>query len=440
MSPRQLVIKLLDRLEQTDVYADLLLENELRKQNLSSQDKAMVQEIFFGVIRWRNRLDWIIKQLYHGSFEKTPRFIRYILQSSLYQLIFMDRIPDYAAIHEAVEIAKSKGGAYWGKKANAILRAFQRGQLTITYPDRSSNPIEYLSVYYSHPEWMVQRWIKMLGVEETISLCEVNNTNPCLSLRVNRLKIETEELQNLLSQYHIQTTRSPYLENFLQAESLPDLSQFKPFQQGLFSIQDTSAGLACELLTPQTGEKIIDLCAAPGGKTSYIAELTSDKATIFAIDQNRSRLNLVKQNLNRLGLKSVHLIHADGGQFSSKNVDKILIDAPCSGLGVLAKRVDLRWKRTPEQIEGLVNLQNKLLNNGARLLKPDGVLVYCTCTIEPEENEQIIERFLIANKEFRIDNASHYVSTQVTNSSGFIYTYPHKHGIDGSFAVRLMKE
>jgi 16S rRNA (cytosine967-C5)-methyltransferase len=357
----------------------------------------------------------------------------------LYQLIFMDRIPEYAAINEAVELAKIKGGPYWGKKVNAILRSFQRNEYQIDFPDLSTNPVEYIAVYYSHPEWILKRWIDRFGVDNTILLCEANNKAPLLSLRVNTLKISTQELQNRLAQFEVSTSQSVYLSHFIQTQSLPGLSQFQLFQQGLFSIQDVSAGLACVLLNPKPGDTIVDLCAAPGGKTTFLAELTKDEATIFAIDTNLSRLNLIRQNLNRLKLKSARLVQADGAQFSCQEVDKVIVDAPCSGLGVLSKRVDLRWKRTPAQLEELSQLQLKLLKNAAKLVKSGGVIVYCTCTIEPEENEQIIEKFLIENKDFHLEPASNFVLKELTTSEGFVYTLPHRHGIDGSFAARLIR-
>ncbi len=439
MSPRQVIVKLLDRLDQTNAYADLLFENEIRKASWSDSDKALIQEIFFGVIRWRGRLDWIAKQFYRGDFKKAPRFVQYILQSAIYQLSFMNRVPAYAVIHAAVDLAKTKGGNYWANKTNAILRAFQRGQQQTEYPDIKSEPIQAIAVRFSHPAWMVKRWIQRWGVDETMALCETNNTNPLLSLRVNRLKTKNAVIENLLAQNSISARQSRYSENFLTADRLPDLSNFEPFQQGLFSVQDVSAGLACELLAPQPGDRIIDLCAAPGGKATFLAELSQDKAKIIAVDVNLSRLNLVRQNVKRLALTSVQLIQADSTQFNGRTVDKIILDAPCSGLGVLAKRVDLRWKRTPDQIKELAQLQLKILQNAAKLMKPGGVIVYCTCTIEPEENEQIIENFLIDAKDFQVDPASKFVAAEVTTSEGYIRTLPHRHGIDGSFAVRLVK-
>jgi len=439
MSTRHHIIKLLDRLQQTDAYADILLENELRKMKLTAADRALTQEIFFGVIRWQKRLDWIIGTLYRGSINKAPRFIRHILQCSLYQLIFMDKIPDYAAINEAVELAKSWGNGYWGKKVNAILRSFQREKQVIRYPDLSKNPVEHIAVVYSHPEWMVERWINRFGVEETIELCRENNRNPAVSLRVNELKTSVSNVQETLASLGIETTRASYPGNFLLTSKIPGLNQLEPFQQGWFSVQDPGAGIATVLLDARPGERIIDLCAAPGGKTTFLAEMSRDQAAIFAVDLNRSRLKLIRQNLRRLGLSSVQLIQADGTIFSTEPVDKILVDVPCSGLGVLAKRVDLRWKRTPDQLKQLTQVQLKLLNNAARLLKPGGVLVYCTCTIEPEENEHIVRRFLAEHSEFRIDPAGNRVPAEFVNEQGFVATLPHRHHIDGSFAARLMK-
>ena len=383
-------------------------------------------------------MNWIIKNIYRGSIEKAPRFIRYILQTGLYQLLFMERMPEYAAINETVKLAKLKGGPYWAKKVNAILRSFQRNMNQIKFPDLSTNPVEHISVYYSHPQWLVARWVKRFGVAETITLCEENNKNPFLSLRANRLRISAGELQNHLSQFNLSTTISPIIDTFILTEKLPNLSQFQPFQQGLFSIQDVSAGLACILLNPKPGETIVDLCAAPGGKTTFLAELTNDQATILATDLNKSRLKLIRQNLTRLGLKSIQLIRADGTQLGCQKVDWVIVDAPCSGLGVLSKRVDLRWKRTPEQINELTDLQLRLLKNAAKIVKRTGVIVYCTCTIEPEENEQIVEKFLQENKNFYLDSASKYVPREVTNSYGYICTFPHRHKMDGSFAARLV--
>jgi 16S rRNA (cytosine967-C5)-methyltransferase len=439
MSPRQHVIKLLDSWENSDAYADVLLENLFEQNNIPVKDRALIQEIFFGVVRWRKRINWILKQLFQGSFEKSPRFVRFILQSSLYQLIYLDRIPAYAVINEAVRIAKRKGGRYWAGKINAILRNYQKLQNSINFPDIYKTPVKAISILYSHPEWLVERWIKRWGRDETIALCTANNRRPSITLRVNRLKIIPDLLIEKLSGFGCEVIKSKYNENFLYTYSLPNLSQFEPFQHGLFTIQDESAGMACQILGAKRGETIVDLCAAPGGKTSYLTELGKNKALVYSVDKHISRLKFIRDNLNRLGFSHSRIIVADGRYFFCKAVDKVLVDAPCSGLGVLSKRVDLRWRRKPEQLNELAKLQSELLKNAASIVKTGGVLVYSTCTIEPQENEEIVIQFLKDNKQFRIDPLKKIISKTFLSNEKFVCTYPHKNGMDGSFAVRLLK-
>ena len=439
MSPRQHVIKLLDLWEKSDAYADVLLKDLFEHSKISAQDRALIQEIFFGVIRWRKRINWILEQFFQGSLKKSPRFVRSILQSSFYQFIYLDRIPAYAVINEAVRIAKYKGGQYWAGKINGILRNYQKNKNNIIFPDINKSPVEAISILYSHPEWLVDRWIKRWGRDETIALCSANNERPPITLRVNRTKISADLLIEKLDKLGVKVSKSKFNENFLRADSLPNLSQFELFQQGLFSIQDESAGLACQLLGAKPGENIVDLCAAPGGKSSYLNELGKNKAIVYSIDQRFSRLKFVRENLKRLGFPDSRIIQADGKNFSCKSVNKILVDAPCSGLGVLSKRVDLKWRRKPEQINELVKLQLELLKNAASIVKRGGALVYSTCTIESQENEEIVIQFLKENKQFQIDSAKKYISENFVSDEGFACTYPHKSGMDGSFAVRLLK-
>ncbi len=432
-------MKLLESWEKTETYADILLANLFQQRKISDQDRHFIQEIFFGVLRWRERLNWIIRQLFKGEVKKSPRFVQAVLQMSLYQLIYLSGIPHYAVINEAVKIAKQKGGQYWAGKVNAILRNFLKQQGEIVYPNRESSLVDALAVHYSHPRWLVQRWLESWGEEATIALCSIDNERPALTLRVNQTRISPPLLIARLSTDNITVRQSPFNENFLYADNLPELSQMPEFQEGLFSIQDESAGLACLLLGAQPGEKIFDLCAAPGGKTGYLMEMGKKAAKVFAIDLHLPRLKLVRQNLLRLGFSDSRVIQADGRYFCSQPVDKVLVDAPCSGLGVLAKRVDLRWRRKPEQIKELAKIQVALLKNAASLVKAGGALVYSTCTMEAEENELVVAEFLNQHKNFTIDFAGKYVPQLFVTSDGFIRTFPHKHRLDGSFAARLIK-
>ena len=226
MSIRYLIIKLLDQFEQTDSYADVLLEQTFQKHKITEKNKSLIQEIFFGVIRWRKRLDWIIHQLYHGNLQKSPRFIKHILQISLYQIIYLQRIPTYAVINEAVDIAKAKGGHHWAGKINAILRSFQRKKDQIAFPDKNQNPVNFISVQYSFPEWLVKKWLARWGIEQTIKLCKAANYRPELSLRVNQLKISPDQFKKILFNSNVLDKQSAYSEFFFKTDQLPKFSQF----------------------------------------------------------------------------------------------------------------------------------------------------------------------------------------------------------------------
>ncbi|NOZ61012.1 MAG: 16S rRNA (cytosine(967)-C(5))-methyltransferase RsmB [Calditrichaeota bacterium] len=439
MSARQIVIHLLEQWNSTETYADILFEKILKEKELKPSDRALTQEIFFGVIRWQNQLNWIIDYFYQGDIARAPRFIRYILQSGIYQLLYLERIPDYAVVNEAVRLARKRGGNFWSRKVNAILRNYIRKSEQVVYPDPSKDIVDFISVRYSHPRWLVQRWLERWGQSETISLCKTNNQSPLISLRANRLRVSAEDFAAFLAEENIEFTQIEDVPDFFQVTSFAEIGRGEFFRQGYFSVQDASAGLACRLLSPQSGEKILDLCAAPGGKSGYLLELSSGKATIFSADVNFHRLQLVKQNLSRLKFATNRLIQADATNFSSGPVDKILIDAPCSGLGVLSKRVDLRWRRTPEEMRELPNLQMAILENAAKLVKTGGVIVYATCTIEPEENDQVVGKFLNIHPEFKIEHADRFVPERFVAAEGWVQTFSHRHKMDGSFATRLKK-
>ena len=439
MQPRQLAIKILRRIEKTDAYVDIIIDNELQKSKLSRNEKGFVNELVNGTLRWRGKLKWLIVQFYDGKYKKCPSNIKYILEVTLYQLLHLYNIPDYAAINEGVLLAKKLNGNYWARKVNGILRSIIREKQQLAYPDINYNAAEFIAVKYSHPQWLVERWINRYGVEDTQKLCEANNQTPEISLRVNRITISTQKLQNILLKEKIEVRQPGYLSEFLKVKKLPNLSKYKPFQQGLFSIQDESAGLVAHLVDPKPGELIVDLCAAPGGKTTHIAELAANKCYILANDLYFNRLLLIRQNIKRLGLQNINLLNADAAKYLNVKADKVLVDAPCSGFGVLSKRSDLRWKRTSLQVEQVIKVQLQVIAAAALLVKRGGTLVYSTCTIEPDENENIINNFLIKNPNFIIDNPVNYVSKKLISNGKYIYTYPHIHNMDGSFAVRLIK-
>jgi 16S rRNA (cytosine967-C5)-methyltransferase len=285
----------------------------------------------------------------------------------------------------------------------------------------------------------VKRWIGRFGPEETERILAVNNEIPGLTLRINKLKITPAEFLTLLDKSQITYQGSAFIDYFLKVRSLGAIAQMNIFQSGYFSIQDESAALPVILLAPSANDRVIDMCAAPGGKTTFIAELMGNKGHILAVDKYESKLKMIETSCARLGITNVQRMIADSAHLETEPADKILVDAPCSGLGVLRKKPDIKWKREPDDLTRLNKIQRELLENAARLLKPGGVLVYSTCTTEPEENVAIIRGFLAGHPEFSIGDAAEFVNRSVVTTEGWIETFPHLHHIDGSFAVRLVK-
>lgn len=438
-SVRGTAVKILNRVERTDSYLDKLLDSELKSTELNDLDKGLLNELVHGVLRWQNKLDWVLNGFSHGSFAKSEINVKNALRVALYQILFLDRIPHAAAVNEGVEFIKRIRGDKPAGLVNAVLRNIIRNLDGIRYPDRAEDEIQYLSVIFSHPYWIVKRWVRRLGVEETEKLLTVNNERPELSLRINKLKVEPGQFLNLLELQQIPYKGSSHIDYFVKVKSLSRIGQMDLFRNGMFTIQDESAALPCLLLAPLPGERVFDLCAAPGGKTTHIAELMKNEGEILAVDKYESKLNFIKGGCERLGLGNVKLSAFDASLLEAEPADRVLIDAPCSGLGALAKKPDIKWKRDISDILQLAKLQLDLMNNAARLVKPGGVLVYSTCTTEPEENHDIVKVFLQQHPEFKVESAAPYVSQDLVSPAGFVETWPHKHNMDGSFAARFVK-
>ncbi len=438
-SVRGIAVKILNRVERTDSYLDKLLDNELRSDDLNDLDKGLLNELVHGVLRWQLKLDWVITGFFHGNYPKSNVNVRNALRVALYQILFLERIPSSAAVNEAVEMVKRIRGQKSADLVNAVLRNIDRNIAAIRYPVADENPIHYLSVVYSHPQWIVRRWIERYGIEGTEKILAANNERPPITVRVNQIRSTTEEITTLFDTAHIHYVRSLYIPTFLRVSGLGNVGNNSAFQEGKFTVQDESAGLVCQLVSPQPGERIIDFCAAPGGKSTYLAELMQNKGEVIAIDKYDMKLRMIRSAAERLGITIISTMEADATIYDGSVADKVLLDAPCSGLGVLTKKPDIKWKREPEDIATLVELQKRLLHNAAHLVRPGGVLVYSTCTTEPEENIELIRRFRDTHPEFIVDDARKYVHVDVVNAEGCIETLTSVHGIDGSFAVRLIR-
>ena len=436
---RGTAVKILNRVERTDAYLDKVLDGEMKSPELSDVDKGLLNELVHGVLRWQNRLDWVLNGFSHGNFAKSEINVKNILRVSLYQILFLDRIPHAAAVNEGVELIKRIRGEKPAGLVNAVLRNIICNIDGIRYPLIEEDPVQHLAVYYSHPHWIVKRWVARFGVEEATKLLIAGNERPGLSLRINKLKVEPGLFLRQLEQQGIPYTGSSHIDYFVKVKSLSRIGQMDLFRSGMFTIQDESAALPCLLLAPKPGERVIDLCAAPGGKTTNIAEMMKNEGEVIAIDKYDVKLNLIRASCERLGLRNVNLRAADAATLDEAVADKVLLDAPCSGLGVLSKKPDIKWKRDVSDLMKLTRIQAEMMENAARLVVRGGVLVYSTCSTEPEENQEIVHAFLGRHPEFTLDNAQEYVSHDLVSPEGFVETFPHRHAMDGSFAARLVK-
>lgn len=438
-SMRGIALNLLLESHKTGKYIDRLLNKSLSNNSIPDQEKRFLTELVKGTTRMQGLLNFYLKELIKGRVKNVKISVRYILIIGLYQLIYMDSIPAYAAINESVKLAKKFGNERDGGLVNAVLRNFERSRAELQDKIESFPDEKRISIKYSHPEWLIKRWIDRFGKKETENLCSYNNIVPRISVRLNKLLKKHPKVRNLMNNEPNKIKKSKFLENYYTFEKGYNYLIWEAFDDGELTIQDVSAGLAVRLLAPEAGETVIDLCAAPGGKTGAIVESMGDRGKVVAVDSDEYRLSLVREQEERLGLISIEYIHGDGSAIELPLADRILVDAPCSGTGVFAKRADIRWQRKETDIEELTKLQLNLLQHASDNLKKGGILVYSTCTMEQEENWGVVDKFLENNLNFKVEDAGKYVSNELTDKKGAVATYPFKHYIDGSFCVRMTK-
>jgi 16S rRNA (cytosine967-C5)-methyltransferase len=436
---RGLAIKILNRIDRTDAYLERMLDNEMKSMEMSGPDKALLYEIVHGVVRWQGRLDWILNGFYKGTFSKAIPNLKNALRVALYQILFLDRVPDYAAVNEVVEFVKKLQGQKPADLVNAVLRNIIRSKNAIRYPDPGEDLVGYLAAYYSHPSWMVKRYISRFGKEDTEKLLASNNEKPYLTLRINALKTKPDEFKALLESVGLKYRQGNYLPEFFKLMNLTNITAWEYYTKGYFNIQDESAGLACRLLDVQEGQRVLDMCAAPGGKTAYIAALMHSRGEVVAIDRFESRLKLLQKNMTRLSVDCVRIVEADALEYKSLPFDRVLVDAPCSGSGTLSKKPDIKWKKDLFDIRELNVLQSRLLEKAAALVKVGGVIVYSTCSIEPEENFEIVKKFLEDNPSFKFESAFGKFPEDIIDENGCIQTLPHIHKTDGAFAAKFVR-
>ena len=440
-SARRLASEILVKVDTRKAYADVLLDQTLRGTDLGPADRALLTELVYGTLRWRGALDARLNRTLRRPLSETEPRIRNLLRVACYQLLYLDRIPSYAAVNEAVQLAKTSGGRKAASFVNGVLRNLLRESESIAV----DSSITSLAVQYSHPEWLVRRWLAEFAVDEAAALMRANNERAPLVLRVNSLKCDRKQLLDRLSQAGIAAKAALYSNHGIVLPSAGAVESLPGFAEGLFQIQGEASQLVAQLLGPLPGERILDACAAPGGKSTYIAELQNDEGEVVAVDISARGADRIRQNAGRLGLRSIRVIVADATQalrdLVHPHFDRILLDAPCSGLGTLRGHPEIKWHREESDVGRLSRLQRKLLDRIAEYLKPDGVLVYSTCTLTADENEQNVAAFLAAHREFELQDAARYLPSGARHMARgkYFQALPQRDNTDGFFAARLRK-
>jgi len=410
LAPRQLAWQVLQAVA-AGAYADGALERELGRVSLAPVDRALATELAYGAIRQRRLLDAWLDQLGKVPAERQPPKLRWLLHLGLYQLIASDRVPASAAVSTTVELAKRGGLGRLAPVANGMLRAFLRrregGDTLPLAPEALSDPALVLGVRHSLPDWLARELLQWVPQEQAEAYAQACNTPPSLDLRVNRLRSSVPVVQAALAAAGVEARPIEGLPTGLTLLGRSgDLSRLPGYAEGHWCVQDRAAQRIAPLLAPQPGERILDACAAPGGKSTHLAELMADQGSVLALDRGEARLRRVSRNAERLGLRCIEVVHGDATTWADQrpellaSFDRILVDAPCSGLGTLARHADARWRIDPAAIDGLVQLQRQLLDGVVPLLKPQGRLVYATCTVHPRENNQLVEAFTASHPQW----------------------------------------
>jgi 16S rRNA (cytosine967-C5)-methyltransferase len=442
-NPRQAACETLLRIRKEGGFADRLIDSELTNGSLIGPDRGLYAELVFGVLRRQGTLDHILQQLLEKPMVELDPLALVILRIGLYQLTCLDRIPESAAVNESVNLAKLITPGTSGL-INAVLRNYLRRRDSITFPDIATHPAEAIAARHSQPEWLAEQWIDQLGVGEAQQLAEASSQQPPLTLRVNTLRSSREELLQEFAGQGIEATPCRFSPDGIALSGRHMVNTLPGFDAGLFAVQDEASQLAGRLLGAEPGERVWDACCAPGGKTCHVAQLMDDRGELIATDISRSKLTLVQESLRRLGITSVTTAVADLHQpdtFPEGSFDRILLDAPCSGLGVIRRNPEAKWRLFSGDVTRLAAVQKTLLKNAAVRLKPGGTLLYSTCSTSEAENELVIEDFLLHHPGFVLENLNDFFPelSGLIAFYGMFRVWPHRHGMDGFFAARIRK-
>jgi 16S rRNA (cytosine967-C5)-methyltransferase len=442
---RHLAVDILNQIQTGQAFASPLINEYLDNNSLSgTPDGRLLTHLVYGVLRFRGHLDWILTKLYRSDYEKLDEGIKNVLRLGIYQLRFSDRLPDFAVVNEAVKIAKILNPEK-SALVNAVLRNYLRRGKKIPFPSAKKNIAENIAAFHSHPLWLVKKWIKLFGTEETKSLCQANNELPPLTLRVNTLKIAREEIIQKLTEARFVPEMTKFSsDGVILNTSANPIQKTDFFEAGFLRIQDEAAQLISYLIDPDRVQTILDACAGAGGKATHLAAILKNKGRIVAIDRNPERIAELKQETARLGINIIEAqmldLCVDLPDSFKEKFDSVLVDAPCSGLGTLRRNPEIKWRTKEKDLLNFVAVQKIILQNASASVKQGGRLIYCTCSLLPEENENIIDDFLKRNAAFSLCRPPSSTNQQLIDGRGFFHTYPHKHNMDGFFGAIIKRQ
>ncbi len=422
-------------------------------EQLTRKDRALANSIIFGTLRFKSRLDWAIAPFSDKNIDQLDTIVIWAIRIALFQIMFMDKIPVSAAVNTAVDIVKTEAGRGAANFTNAVLRKVSKNYSKVKLPDKKKDPALFLSVDKSFPLWISKRWIKQYGFKQSLKITDGINKIPLITIRANTLKTDTESLFEQIENDVKNACFTKYAKDGISfTNPSKPIHETKSFKKGLFQVQDEAAQITTILLDPKPGESLLDACAGNGGKTAHAAQLMQNKGQIVATDTSNKRLSNLEKEIKRLSLKIVEIkqlnilkcSEASFGQVRNKGFDKVLVDAPCSGLGVLRRNPDSKWNKTHKDVKRLAAKQKRLLSATAQFVKPGGILLFSVCSSEIEENEYVIKDFLKNNDDFKTDenlcDQTPILDSSFFTNQGFFKSFPHAPSMDGFFVARLIKK
>ncbi len=441
-SARQIALDIICSVLNSGAYANIALKKALRINICDDRDRRFITELVYGTIKAKGTLDWLLSQLSSRPVNKIDAVILNILRMGLYQIFYLDKVPDSAACNESTGLARACSHIGTARFVNGILRSAVRSKDagSIVFPSEAENPVLNLALTEFHPEWLVKRWAGKLGLEDTKALCRYNNLPPQLTMRTNTLKTTRAELLDNLKAAGFEAEASSWCEEGIVCTKTAGLNSFMEQYPDSFYMQDESSMLVGHVVNPQPGATALDLCAAPGGKTTHLAQLMQNRGKIYACDIHSHKIKLIEENAGRLGIDIIEAALQDAAQVKPEweaMADYVLVDAPCSGLGVLRRRAEARWRKSKKDLKLFAPLQAAILQNAARYVKPGGRLVYSTCTLEEAENNMVTAAFLAANPDFEYAGFRHPQTGETVNE---LQLWPQRDNVDGFYICSMRRK